>query len=92
MDGHPKTASEYVRIVEQAPDELDDILEAASYDFDEVEYNPGFIDALKKHTEKDLPCIRLFYLTNQTHRQGLIHRAVDYNVLALRAVDQSGFD
>ena len=26
---------------------------------------------VKKHTEKDLPCIRLFYLINQTHRQGL---------------------
>ena len=48
MDGHPKTASEYVRIVEQAPDELDDILEAASYDFDEVEYNPGFSEALNQ--------------------------------------------
>jgi hypothetical protein len=26
---------------------------------------------VKKHTEKDLPCIRLFYTINQTHRQGL---------------------
>ena len=100
MAAHPKTANEYVRLVEQALDELDDILEAASYDFDEVENNTGFIEALKKelteiretmqdgsyqfgrvdlplmrivkkHTEKDLPCIRLFYLINQTHRQGL---------------------
>jgi predicted DNA-binding ArsR family transcriptional regulator len=100
MDGQPKTAQEYVRLVDQALDEVGDILEAASYDFDEVESNVGFIEALKKeltemresmrdgsyqfgrndlplmrivkkHTEKDLPCIRLFYMINQTHRQGL---------------------
>jgi hypothetical protein len=100
MNGRPKTAEAYVRLVEQARDELDDILEAASYDFDEIESNPGFVEVLKKeltkmrdsmqdgsyqfgrndlplmrivrkHTEKDLPCIRLFYTINQTHRQGL---------------------
>lgn len=100
MNGQPKTAEEYVRLVEQALDELGDILEAASYDFDEIESNLGFIEVLKKeltemretmrdgsyqfgrndlplmrvvkkHTEKDLPCIRLFYLINQTHREGL---------------------
>ena len=100
MNGQPKTAEEYVRLVDQALDELGDILEAASYDFDEIESNPGFVEALKKeltemresmrdgsyrfgrndlplmrivkkHTEKDLPCIRLFYTINQTHRQGL---------------------
>ena len=100
MDGQPKTAQQYVRLVDQALDEVGDILEAASYDFDEVESNVGFIEALKKeltemresmrdgsyqfgrndlplmrivkkHTEKDLPCIRLFYMINQTHRQGL---------------------
>jgi hypothetical protein len=26
---------------------------------------------VKQHTEQDLPCIRLFYLINQTHREGL---------------------
>lgn len=93
MDGQPKTAEESVRLVEQALHEIGDILEAASYDFDAVESNVGFIEALKKelvemretmrdgsyqfgrndlplmrivkkHTEKDLPCIRLFYLIN----------------------------
>ena len=100
MIGQPKTAAAYVRLVEQALDELDDILEASSYDFDEIESNLGFVEALKKdllamresmkdgsyqfgrndlplmrvikkHTENDLPCIRLFYTINQTHRQGL---------------------
>ena len=100
MNGQPKTAEEYVRLVEQALNELGDILEAASYDFDEIESNLGFIEVLKKeltemretmrdgtyqfgrndlplmrvvkkHTEKDLPCIRLFYLINQTHREEL---------------------
>ena len=100
MNGRPKTAQEYVQLVEQALDELGDIEEASSYDFDEIESNLGFVEALKKeltgmresmqdgsyqfgrtdlplmrivkrHTEKDLPCIRLFYTINQTHRQGL---------------------
>ena len=100
MHGRPKTVEEYVRLVEQALDELGDILEASSFDFDAVESNPGFVEALKKeltairesmqdgsyqfgrtdlplmrivkqHTDKDLPCIRLFYTINQTHRQGL---------------------
>jgi predicted DNA-binding ArsR family transcriptional regulator len=100
MNGQPKTVEEYVRLVEQALDELEDILEASSFDFDEIESNPGFVEALKKEltemrksmqdgsyrfgrndlplmrivkklTEKDLPCIRLFYTINQTHRQGL---------------------
>ena len=100
MNGRPKTAEEYVRLVEQALAELDDILEAASYDLDEIESNTGFVDMLKKqliemrnsmkdgsyqfglndfplmrivkkYSEKDLPCIRLFYTINQTHRQGL---------------------
>ena len=89
-----------MRLVEQALDELGDILEAASYDFDEVESNLGFIEVLKKeltdmretmrdgsyqfgrndlplmrvvkkYTDRELPCIRLFYLINQTHRGGL---------------------
>ena len=100
MNGRPKTAQEYVQLVEQALDELGDIEEASSYDFDEIESNLGFVEALKKdllamresmkdgsyqfgrndlplmrvikrHTENDLPCIRLFYTINQTHRQGL---------------------
>jgi predicted DNA-binding ArsR family transcriptional regulator len=100
MNGRPKTAAEYAGLVDQALDELDDILEAASYDLDEIESNLGFVEMLKKeltemrdsmrdgsyqfgrndlplmrivrkHSEKDLPCIRLFYILNQTHREGL---------------------
>ena len=26
---------------------------------------------VKQHTDKELPCIRLLYLINQTHREGL---------------------
>lgn len=100
MNGRPKTAEEYVRLVEQALAELDDILEAASFDLDDIESNTGFVERLKKElvamrdsmkdgsyqfgrndlplmrivkklSDKDLPCIRLFYTINQTHRQGL---------------------
>ena len=46
MNGQPKTAEEYVQLVEQALDEIGDIIEAARYDFDEVESNLGFIEAL----------------------------------------------
>lgn len=100
MNGRPKTAEEYVRLVEQALEELADIVEASDYDFDEVEDNLGFVEVLqkeltgirasmqdgsyrfgrndlplmrvvKRHTEQDIPCIRLLYTINQTHRQGL---------------------
>ena len=100
MNGRPKTAEEYVRLVEQALDELEDIVEASDYDFDEVADNLGFVEALKheltgirasmqdgsyqfgrndlplmrivkRYTDKELPCIRLFYTINETHRQGL---------------------
>ena len=30
-----------------------------------------FMRIVKQHTEKDLPCIRLFYDINRTHREGL---------------------
>jgi hypothetical protein len=26
---------------------------------------------VKQHSDKDLPCIKMFYDINQTHRQGL---------------------
>jgi hypothetical protein len=100
MSGRAKTAEEYARLVDQVIGELEDILEASSYDFDEVENNTGFIEALlrevremrssmadgsyqfgrsdlhfmrvvKQHSDRDLPCIRLFYDINQTHREGL---------------------
>ena len=100
MSGRAKTAEEYASLVDQVIGELEDMLEASSYDFDEVQENPGFVEALlrevremrrsmadgsyqfgrsdlhfmrvvKQHSDKDLPCIRLFYDINQTHREGL---------------------
>ena len=100
MSGRAKTAEEYARLVDQVIGELEDMLEASSYDFDEIENNPGFVGALlrevremrssmadgsyqfgrsdlhfmrvvKQHSDRDLPCIRLFYDINQTHKEGL---------------------
>lgn len=100
MSARAKSAEEYVRLVEQVIDELQDMIESASFDYDEVESNAGFVEVLlqemrtmrasmadgsyqfgrsdlpvmrivKQHSDKDLPCIRLFYLINQTHREGL---------------------
>jgi predicted DNA-binding ArsR family transcriptional regulator len=100
MSTRPKTAAEYDGLVDQAIDELQDIIEAADFDFDEVESNLGYVNHLlkemralrttmtdgtyqfgrkdlpwmriiKQHSEQDLPCIRLFYVINQTHREGL---------------------
>ena len=48
MHGRPKTAQEYVQLVEQALNELGDIEEASNYDIDEIESNLGFVEALKK--------------------------------------------
>ena len=48
MSGRPKTAEEYVRLVEQVIDELQDILEAARFDFDDVESNTDYVDVLLK--------------------------------------------
>jgi hypothetical protein len=100
MSSRAKTAAEYAGLVDQAIDELEDIIEAADFDIDAVESNLGFVNALlkemramrasmtdgsyqfgrrdlpwmrivKQHTDQDLPCIRLFYLINQTHLEGL---------------------
>jgi hypothetical protein len=100
MKLRPGTPDEYAGLVNQVIDELEDILEASRYDFDEVGEAPGFVEQLlkemrelrqsmadgsyqfgrndlpfmrivKKFTDKELPCIRLFYLINQTHREGL---------------------
>lgn len=100
MSDRPKTAAEYAGLVDQVIAELEDIIEAANFDFDEVESNLGFVNYLlkemralrntmtdgsyqfgrkdlpwmrivKQHSDQDLPCIRLFYLINQTHLQGL---------------------
>jgi hypothetical protein len=100
MSGRAKTAAEYASLVEQVIGELQDILDASRFDFDEVESNTEFVEVLlreirqlracmadgsyqfgrndlpfmrivKAHSDTDLPCIRLFYDINQTHRQGL---------------------
>jgi hypothetical protein len=100
MSARAKTATEYAGFVDQAIDELQDIIDAANYDFDEVESNLGYVHILlkemralrasmadgsyqfgrkdlpwmrivKQHSGQELPCIRLFYLINQTHREGL---------------------
>lgn len=100
MNRRPRTAQEYAGLVKQVILELEDILEAAGFDFDEVEHNLGYVEVLlkelramrtsmadgsyqfgrhdlplmrvaKKYTDKEIPCIRLLYLINETHRQGL---------------------
>ena len=57
-------------------DELEACLKALYESMKDGSYQFGRNDlplmrVIKKHTENDLPCIRLFYTINQTHRQGL---------------------
>ena len=95
-----RTAEEYVRLIEQVIDELEDIREVSGYAFDDDQGNLSFVDLLmkdmrelrasmadgsyqfgrndlpymrmvKKLSEMQLPCIRLLYMINQTHREGL---------------------
>jgi uncharacterized secreted protein with C-terminal beta-propeller domain len=87
-------------MVDQVIGELQDILDATRFDYDDVENNTDFVEVLltevrelrasmadgsyrfgrndlpfmrivKVHNDSDLPCIRLFYDINQTHREGL---------------------
>jgi len=100
MSTRPGSPEEYAALVKQTILELEDIVEAAGFDIDEVEHNLGYVEVLlkelrgiraamadgsylfgrrdlpfmrivKKYSEKELPCIRLLYLINQTHREGL---------------------
>ena len=48
MSGRAKTAEAYARLVEQVIDELQDILDAARFDFDDVESNTGYVEVLLK--------------------------------------------
>jgi hypothetical protein len=95
-----RTAEEYVKLIEQVIDELEDIKEVTGYAFDEDQGNLSFVDVLmkdmrelrasmadgtyqfgrndlpymrivKKLSDMQLPCIRLLYMINQTHREGL---------------------
>jgi len=100
MSGRARTAKEYASLVDQVIGELQDILDATRFDFDDVDNNTDFVEVLlteirelrasmadgsyrfgrndlpfmrivKVHNDSDLPCIRLFYDINQTHREGL---------------------
>ena len=95
-----RTPEEYVSLIEQVIDELEDIKEATGYAFDDDQGNLSFVDVLmkdmrelrasmtdgtyqfgrndlpymrivKKLSDMQLPCIRLLYMINQTHREGL---------------------
>ena len=48
MSGRAKTAGEYASLVEQVIGELQDLLEAARFDFDEVESNTHYVEVLLK--------------------------------------------
>jgi hypothetical protein len=105
MSTRPATPEEYVALVKQAIDELQDIVEALGFDVDEIDGSPMYVEVLlkelramraemadgsyqfgrhdlpmmrvvKQHTDKELPCIRLLYLINQTHQQGLDARDI----------------
>lgn len=100
MSTRPATPEEYVALVRQAINELEDIIEATGFDIDEIDGNTAYVEVLlkelramratmadgsyqfgrqdlpmmrlvKQYTDKELPCIRLLYLINQTHREGL---------------------
>lgn len=95
-----RTPEEYVSLIEQVIDELEDIKEVTGYAFDDDQGNLSFVDVLmkdmrqlrasmtdgtyqfgrndlpymrivKKLSDMQLPCIRLLYMINQTHREGL---------------------
>jgi hypothetical protein len=105
MSTRPATPEEYVALVKQAIDELQDIVEALGFDVNEIDGSPMYVEVLlkelramraemadgsyqfgrhdlpmmrvvKQHTDKELPCIRLLYLINQTHQQGLDARDI----------------
>ena len=100
MGQRARTAEEYVNLIEQVMDELEDIKEVSGYSFDDDQGNLSFVDVLmkdmrelrasmadgtyqfgrndlpymrivKKLSDIQLPCIRLLYMINQTHREGL---------------------
>ena len=48
MSGRAKTAEAYARLVEQVIDELQDILDADRFDFDDVESNTDYVEVLLK--------------------------------------------
>jgi len=48
MSGRAKSAKEYASLVDQVIGELQDVLDAARFDFDEVESNTDYVEVLLK--------------------------------------------
>jgi hypothetical protein len=48
MSNKPSTPEEYVALVRQAIDELEDIVEALGFDVDEIDGTPMFVEVLLK--------------------------------------------
>jgi hypothetical protein len=81
MSGRAKTAEEYASLVEQVIGELQDILDASRFDFDDVESNTDYVEVLLKEVRQlrasmadgsyqfgrnDLPFMRIVKLRNDS--------------------------
>ena len=81
MNGRAKTAEEYASLVEQVIGELQDILDASRFDFDDVESNTDYVEVLLKEVRQlrasmadgsyqfgrnDLPFMRIVKLRNDS--------------------------
>ena len=59
----------YVEVLLRELREMRDAMRNGAYQFGRQDL--PLMRIVKQHTEQDLPCIRLFYAINQTHRMGL---------------------
>jgi hypothetical protein len=81
MSGRAKTVEEYASLVEQVIGELQDILDASRFDFDDVESNTDYVEVLLKEVRQlrasmadgsyqfgrnDLPFMRIVKLRNDS--------------------------
>ncbi len=81
MSGRANTAEEYASLVEQVIGELQDILDASRFDFDDVESNTDYVEILLKEVRQlrasmadgsyqfgrnDLPFMRIVKLRNDS--------------------------
>ena len=81
MSGRAKTAEEYASLIEQVIGELQDILDASRFDFDDVESNTDYVEVLLKEVRQlrasmadgsyqfgrnDLPFMRIVKLRNDS--------------------------
>jgi hypothetical protein len=81
MSGRAKTVEEYASLVEQVIGELEDILDASRFDFDDVESNTDYVEVLLKEVRQlrasmadgsyqfgrnDLPFMRIVKLRNDS--------------------------